>query len=81
MILELAEALLRIPDDTTRDLLIFDKLASGHWSLDHLKLQWLNLVARTISRILSLSRDMACDMLCVVPYPPDKRRTPSGQPR
>ena len=31
MILELAEALLRIPDDTTRDLLIFDKLAPGHW--------------------------------------------------
>ncbi|NBP95589.1 MAG: bifunctional proline dehydrogenase/L-glutamate gamma-semialdehyde dehydrogenase PutA [Gammaproteobacteria bacterium] len=31
MILELAEALLRIPDNTTRDLLIFDKLAPGHW--------------------------------------------------
>ena len=31
MILELAEALLRIPDGTTRDLLIFDKLAPGHW--------------------------------------------------
>ena len=31
MIMELAEALLRVPDSTTRDLLIFDKLASGHW--------------------------------------------------
>lgn len=31
MIMELAEALLRIPDSTTRDFLIFDKLAPGHW--------------------------------------------------
>lgn len=31
MIMEMAEALLRIPDTTTRDYLIFDKLASGHW--------------------------------------------------
>ena len=31
MIMELAEALLRVPDATTRDLLIFDKLAPGHW--------------------------------------------------
>jgi len=31
MIMELAEALLRVPDTTTRDFLIFDKLAPGHW--------------------------------------------------
>ena len=31
MIMELAEALLRVPDQTTRDFLIFDKLAPGHW--------------------------------------------------
>jgi len=31
MIMELAEALLRVPDATTRDMLIFDKLAPGHW--------------------------------------------------
>ena len=31
MIMELAEALLRVPDETTRDFLIFDKLAPGHW--------------------------------------------------
>ena len=31
MIMELAEALLRVPDATTRDFLIFDKLAPGHW--------------------------------------------------
>ena len=31
MIMELAEALLRTPDSTTRDFLIFDKLAPGHW--------------------------------------------------
>ena len=31
MIMELAEALLRVPDSTTRDLLIFDKLSPGHW--------------------------------------------------
>jgi len=31
MIMEMAEALLRVPDSATRDFLIFDKLASGHW--------------------------------------------------
>jgi len=31
MIMELAEALLRVPDKTTRDFLIFDKLSPGHW--------------------------------------------------
>lgn len=31
MIMELAEALLRVPDATTRDFLIFDKLGPGHW--------------------------------------------------
>ena len=31
MIMELAEALLRVPDKATRDFLIFDKLAPGHW--------------------------------------------------
>ena len=31
MIMEMAEALLRVPDAATRDFLIFDKLASGHW--------------------------------------------------
>lgn len=31
MIMELAEALLRVPDRTTRDFLIFDKLSPGHW--------------------------------------------------
>ena len=31
MIMELAEALLRVPDAATRDLLIYDKLAPGHW--------------------------------------------------
>jgi len=29
--MELAEALLRVPDKTTRDFLIFDKLSPGHW--------------------------------------------------
>ena len=31
MIMELAEALLRVPDKKTRDFLLFDKLAPGHW--------------------------------------------------
>ena len=34
MLMELAEALLRIPDKATRDFLIRDKLAGGHWVQD-----------------------------------------------
>ncbi len=32
--MELAEALLRIPDQATRDVLIHDKLAAGDWTTD-----------------------------------------------
>ncbi len=34
MMMELAEALLRVPDIATRDVLIHDKLATGDWSTD-----------------------------------------------
>ncbi|MGU9961638.1 MAG: bifunctional proline dehydrogenase/L-glutamate gamma-semialdehyde dehydrogenase PutA [Candidatus Puniceispirillales bacterium WSBS_2018_MAG_OTU23] len=34
MMMELAEALLRIPDQATRDVLIHDKLAAGDWTTD-----------------------------------------------
>ncbi len=43
----LAEALLRVPDASTIDRLIEDKLAAGHWSLHHARSQALLVAAST----------------------------------